>query len=270
MKKIKLLALMEESFTQMLKMKKNVWIIAIIITFLSGGFLVSDSFDEDMYLEDMYEGMYYDEGYYEEGIEVLDEEYIGLEEMISLPVILSIGLFAVGIVLVVGIVVMLLVSIASYYLYKVICETISNETLETAPLIEVIKVNVNITLKTILGLIFFVIPGIIIGVKYAPANYVLAKNPQLSSKEVLAETRNLSKGFKWKIFLFNLAVAIVIGVVSFLGSMNALAPGHIVLDVLSTVVTFIIETVGMVYLSIFNIKLFKIIEEIKNPIDTII
>lgn len=266
MKKIKLLALMEDSFTQMLKMKKNIWIIAIIISFLSGGFLVSESFDTSMFLDGM-DDTYYEEEY-GDGSE-LNEEYL-LEEgeiVTDVSVIILAVVIGIGVLLVIGFVILVLASIASYYLYKGIYEIITNETLEKAPLVEVIKVNLNIALKTIFGFIFFIIPGIIIGIKYAPANYVLVKNPQLSSKEVLAKTRELSKGFKWKIFIFNCALTITIGVVSMLGSINGLAPGYIVLDVLNTVVLFIIETVGLVYLSIFNIKLFKIIENIKSPID---
>lgn len=82
--------------------------------------------------------------------------------------------------LTIGVVLGILIGTVSYYLCKYIYEILYDKEIEKAPLGLVVKVNAIVLFKTLLGLIFFIIPGIVIGLKYAPVNYVLCKHPDIS------------------------------------------------------------------------------------------
>ncbi len=55
-------------------------------------------------------------------------------------------------------------------------------------------------LKLILWMLLFIVPGIIKAVEYSMLHFVMADNPDLSTREVYRETRALMKGCKWKFF----------------------------------------------------------------------
>ena len=55
-------------------------------------------------------------------------------------------------------------------------------------------------IKLILWTCVFIIPGIIKSFEYAMLPYVLADNPELSSKEAFKKTNELMKGNKWRLF----------------------------------------------------------------------
>ena len=64
--------------------------------------------------------------------------------------------------------------------------------------------NVVSILMVFLGMLLFVVPGIILGYAYAMAPYILAENPDISGTEALRLSRKLMKGHKWELFWLEL------------------------------------------------------------------
>nr|WP_286184253.1 DUF975 family protein [Clostridium sp. CCUG 7971] len=172
-----------------------------------------------------------------------------------------------ALVIIIAIILGLLISVANYYLQHSILETLSKEKIERSPLGLVIKVNFIVLLKVTFGLILFIIPGIIIGLKYAPVNYIMCKNPELSYKEVLKNTKELSKGFKWKMFVSNLLIGTIAVVAVLLCSLSVFAPGYILIDFAEMILTLALSTFATVFSGLYNIHLFNAINDFKNPIN---
>ena len=59
--------------------------------------------------------------------------------------------------------------------------------------------------KVFLWSLLFMIPGIIKSYEYCMVPYILAENPQLSSKRAFELSRLMTKGEKWKIFVLDLS-----------------------------------------------------------------
>lgn len=70
--------------------------------------------------------------------------------------------------------------------------------------LKTLALNLLITIITALGLILFIIPGIIIGYMYSQAFYILVENPEMSISECLSASRTLMMGEKWNLFYLNL------------------------------------------------------------------
>ena len=64
--------------------------------------------------------------------------------------------------------------------------------------------NVVSILMVFLGMLLFVVPGIILGYAYAMAPYILAENPDISGTEALRLSRQMMKGHKWELFWLEL------------------------------------------------------------------
>ncbi|MEG2786220.1 MAG: DUF975 family protein [Romboutsia sp.] len=56
-----------------------------------------------------------------------------------------------------------------------------------------------------IGMILFIIPGVIIGLMFSQANYILAQNPEKSSIECLKESSRMMKGYKFNFFVLQLS-----------------------------------------------------------------
>lgn len=56
-----------------------------------------------------------------------------------------------------------------------------------------------------IGTIFFVIPGIIVGIMFSQANYILAENPEKSALECIKESARIMKGHKFDYFVLELS-----------------------------------------------------------------
>lgn len=57
----------------------------------------------------------------------------------------------------------------------------------------------------ILGTLFFIIPGIIVALKFSQAFYILAENSNKGIFECLEESSNLMHGYKWELFVLHLS-----------------------------------------------------------------
>ncbi|MGL5329453.1 MAG: DUF975 family protein [Peptostreptococcaceae bacterium] len=266
MKKIKFFDLMERSFLSLKKANKKMWIIGVIIAIFSGGLIVDGGLGEDTYTDDMFVvGELRDEN----GDIVIEKTGLMLEENLFLEN-LSIFISALIIFFVIFIIILtvmsLLIYIGTYYLYHITLESLFDANLERASLGLVVKVNLIVTLKTVLGLMLFIIPGIIIAVKYAPANYILCKHPELSSKEIMAKSREFSKGFKWKIFLYETILTIISGIILFICVPSSFVNNSSLIYILSMAISLGLTTFISVYSGIFNIHLFKDIEYFKEEI----
>lgn len=62
-----------------------------------------------------------------------------------------------------------------------------------------------VNIKTVLWSLLFVIPGIIKAYEYAIIPYILADDPNISSKEAFKKARQMMKGNKWRLFKLNLS-----------------------------------------------------------------
>lgn len=65
--------------------------------------------------------------------------------------------------------------------------------------------NLIITVAVAIGTMLFVIPGIIIGLIFSQAFYILAKNPEKSIGEVLGQSASMMNGYKMDLFILELS-----------------------------------------------------------------
>ena len=65
-----------------------------------------------------------------------------------------------------------------------------------------ILANILVFLRVLLGMLLFVVPGIIAAFKYSMVNYVIAENPGISAKEALEKSKEIMKGNKLRLFFF--------------------------------------------------------------------
>lgn len=60
-----------------------------------------------------------------------------------------------------------------------------------------------ISIKIVLWSILFIIPGIIKSYEYAIIPYILADDPEISSKDAFKKAKQMMKGNKWRLFKLN-------------------------------------------------------------------
>ena len=62
-----------------------------------------------------------------------------------------------------------------------------------------------VRLKTALWTLLFLIPGIVKGYEYRMIPYLMAVNPNMSTKEAFAKSKEMMDGQKWKTFIYDLS-----------------------------------------------------------------
>jgi len=65
--------------------------------------------------------------------------------------------------------------------------------------------NLLILMFTTLWTLLLIIPGIIAGYRYSMAFYILNDNPEIGAMEALGESKEMMKGYKWKLFCLQLS-----------------------------------------------------------------
>ena len=60
-------------------------------------------------------------------------------------------------------------------------------------------------LRVFVGLLFFVVPGIIMAYNYSMVNFVLSENPDMTAREALKESKRIMKGYRFKLFCLELS-----------------------------------------------------------------
>lgn len=71
--------------------------------------------------------------------------------------------------------------------------------------LKVIGVSILIGIITFIGLIVFIIPGIILSIMYSQVYYILAENPEIGIVECLKKSRIMMQGRKWDYFVLMLS-----------------------------------------------------------------
>ena len=66
-------------------------------------------------------------------------------------------------------------------------------------------VSILAALNVMIGMILLVIPGIIAALGLTFYSYVAADNPELSASEILAKSWEITRGYKWDLFIFFLS-----------------------------------------------------------------
>lgn len=62
-----------------------------------------------------------------------------------------------------------------------------------------------VSIKTVLWSLLLIVPGIIKTYEYAIIPYILADDPEISSKEAFKKAKQMMKGNKWRLFKLNLS-----------------------------------------------------------------
>ncbi|MEG1255779.1 hypothetical protein [Clostridium sp.] len=278
MKKFSFFQVFEKSIFELKNLPKKVWIVGLIIALLSGS-LFSINFTENF--GDDY--MNYSQ---EDGYNAQDETFWGDNELASfdkyiddleyggsiIPFIaMGIGIILIASVIlaVVGFFAAVIYGTLNYYLYYSAYESVlSEEQVIRRPMGTIVKANALVMLRVFLGLICFIIPGIVIGIKYSPLTYVLCKYPELSVDEALAKTREVSKNFRWTIFGYVLLVGAISGFVTSMVSIKhlpfELLTSSSLLVILAMAISLAVVTLSAVFQVVFGINLYSSIEQSKE------
>lgn len=74
-----------------------------------------------------------------------------------------------------------------------------------------------IIISICVGILVFIVPGIIVGLMFGQALYVLADNPEIGIFDALEKSCSLTKGYKWEIFVLGLSFLgwMLVGVLTF-------------------------------------------------------
>lgn len=70
---------------------------------------------------------------------------------------------------------------------------------------EKIKASLFITLYVAIGCVLFLIPGIILALRYSVIGFVFADNPKIGYREALDKCKEITDGYKWELFVFFLS-----------------------------------------------------------------
>ena len=84
---------------------------------------------------------------------------------------------------------------------------------------EIIKAYILSGLYIMIGFILFIIPGIVLTIRYSMLGFVFADNPDIDYRSAMARSKEITDGRKWDIFVFMLSfigwyllVAITLGI----------------------------------------------------------
>jgi|GEM_PF-2891225 len=92
-----------------------------------------------------------------------------------------------------------------------------------------------LTIIITVGIILFVIPGIILAFMFAFAFFVMLDNPELGILEIISLSAKLTKGYKLKIFGYNILLGIIPGLLYIL--LRASTAGLVIYFIISLVVS---------------------------------
>lgn len=82
---------------------------------------------------------------------------------------------------------------------------------------KVIGLYLIVTISIVIGMLMFIVPGVIISLMFSQALYVLADNPEIGIFDALERSCSLTKGYKWDIFVLELSFLgwMLLGVLTF-------------------------------------------------------
>ncbi len=156
----------------------------------------------------------------EEAKEALVGKRLMLLVVILIVGILSAGLMTIGI----GVLVAPILTVGLFYVVKdVLYKKDIDANMFVEPFkdlnhaLKVVAVNFLVMLIVIVGLFLFIIPGIIFGLMYSQAIFIIAEDKNISIMDTLKKSKELMKGRKMDLFVFYLSFIghIILGVITF-------------------------------------------------------
>tara|TARA_B100000989_G_scaffold248729_1_gene196233 strand:+ start:61 stop:636 length:576 start_codon:yes stop_codon:yes gene_type:complete len=96
------------------------------------------------------------------------------------------------------------------------------------PLLKVLLLYFVISIMTLIGLIFFVIPGIIIAIGLSMSYYIFIEEQELTIEEILKKSWKLTQGFKMEILILHLRFIpwYLVGILCFFVGIFFIIPWH--------------------------------------------
>ncbi len=133
--------------------------------------------------------------------------------LMLLLVLIAVGAISSALVAsVLGFILVPLTNVALYYLLKhliltkkLVVEKLYNQFKELEHAIKIIAVGLLVKAIILVGLILFIVPGIIFGLQYSQASRIMAENKDLEILEALRKSKEMMDGHKWELFLFYLS-----------------------------------------------------------------
>lgn len=96
------------------------------------------------------------------------------------------------------------------------------------PLLKVLLLCIVISIATVIGLIFLIVPGIIVSLGLSMSYYIFIENPELTIEEILKESWNLTQGYKLQLFELHLRFIpwYLLGLLCFVVGIFVVLPWH--------------------------------------------
>ena len=96
------------------------------------------------------------------------------------------------------------------------------------PLLKVLLLYFAISIMTLIGLIFFVIPGITIAIGLSMSYYIFIEEQELTIEEILKKSWKLTQGYKMEIFILHLRFIpwYLVGILCFFIGIFFIIPWH--------------------------------------------
>jgi len=88
---------------------------------------------------------------------------------------------------------------------KLVVETLYNQFKSFEHALKMIAVGLLVEVIIFVGLILLIIPGIIFAYAYSQALRIIAENPDMEIMEGLRKSKEMMKGHKWELFVFQLS-----------------------------------------------------------------
>lgn len=88
---------------------------------------------------------------------------------------------------------------------KLVVETLYNQFKSFEHALKMIAVGLLVEVIIFVGLILLIIPGIIFAYAYSQALRIIAENPDMGIMEALRKSKEMMKGHKWELFVFQLS-----------------------------------------------------------------
>lgn len=105
-------------------------------------------------------------------------------------------------------------SVLHYSFRKMSLKALHNENVEISQLFEGFKIYGRVICKSLtetvlisIGMLFFIVPGIILNYSLAMSDFILADNPDLSASEAIEESHEMMKGHRLELFELDLSFA---------------------------------------------------------------
>ena len=133
--------------------------------------------------------------------------------LILLLVMIILGAISTALgAIIIGFVLIPIVNVALYYLLKhlilskkLVVEKLYDQFKDFEHAIKMVAVGLLVQVITALGFILFIVPGIILGLRYSQALRIMAENKDLEILEALRKSKEMMDGHKMELFLFYLS-----------------------------------------------------------------